>query len=335
MIINLLSVYLPAQGSVEDLGTCLDEIAEIVESREADSHCCIMGDCNGDVGNSFGGRGTYPATPQGVLIANFFKRYNLIPCYMLDLTGGPVHTFESHNARSTLDYITIPSRMVGTVAASSVHKDHMLNNSDHFAVSVVINVGQITGTHLSNNQSPCIRWDKMTAVERNTRYTERVDAQVDIIMDTLLASEPNPQNIDLALDALTRSIMNVSMDLPHSAFRKHLEPYWNADLSRLKYLKVTAYREWVPMGRPRGLDNIYYVSYKRAKKEFMKTLVKLSKQYEDEEVLEAVRLAEINRNCFWRLVQKSRKAGGGGGGGGTRLLLDDETALWSTILMMS
>ena len=310
-IFNLISVYFPAQGCDEDLRTCLDEIAEIVESREANSHCIIMGDCNGDVGSAFGGRGTYPATRQGVLLANFFKRYNLVPCNMLNMTEGPVHTFESHNALTTLDYIAVPSWMSGSIITSTVHEDHMLNNSDHLAVSVTMDFGQVSGNHVHSREPSRVRWDKLSIVDRNTRYAEKVDSQVNIIRDTYLSTGYDAQRIDMALEALTQAIMTVSEDLPHSTYRKHLKPYWNADLTRLKQLKVNTYRKWVMMGRPREQDNVFYIAYKKTKKDFLKTLVKLSKQYENDEVLEAVRLAEVNRNSFWRLIQKSRKSGGG------------------------
>ena len=310
-IIYLMSVYLPAQGCGEDLKTCLDELAEIIESREDNSCCYIMGDFNGDVGNSFGGRGIYQATHQGALIASFLKKYNLVPCNMLSDAQGPIHTFESHNAMTTLDYIAIPSNMIGCIIESRVYDDHVLNNSDHLSVSLTLDIGQISVHPLVNNESPRIRWDKMTVHERVLRYTDRIESKVDTITEGFFVNGTSPQKVDLALSAITHEMMSVSADLPHSTFKKHLKPYWNPDLSRLKYLKVAAYRRWVAADRPRDPGNLQYAAYKKSKKDFMKTLVKLAKQYKNEEILEAVKLAELNRNSFWRLIQKSRKSSSG------------------------
>ena len=55
-------VYMPALGSVDDLGSALDELAEVVERRDPDANLCIMGDFNGDVGTSCGERGVRPPT---------------------------------------------------------------------------------------------------------------------------------------------------------------------------------------------------------------------------------------------------------------------------------
>ena len=59
-IINIFSVYLPAQGSGEDLVSCLDDLAEILESREAGDLNIICGDFNADVGNEGGPRAPNP-----------------------------------------------------------------------------------------------------------------------------------------------------------------------------------------------------------------------------------------------------------------------------------
>ena len=61
-------------------------------------------------------------------------------------------------------------------------------------------------------------------------------------------------------------------------------------------------------GRPRGFNDHLYIKYKRAKKCFIKRLNTLSKEYENSEILHVVRMAEVNRNSFWRLVKKSRKS---------------------------
>ena len=64
------------------------------------------------------------------------------------------------------------------------------------------------------------------------------------------------------------------------------------------------------MGRPRSNANFYYINYKETKKVFMQRLTYLTKQYENDEILEAAHLAEVNRNCFWRLLRKCRKTSG-------------------------
>ena len=52
------------------------------------------------------------------------------------------------------------------------------------------------------------------------------------------------------------------------------------------------------------------MEYKRNKKLFISRLRHLSVDYENEEIVQAVKLAELNRNAFWRLLKKARNSGG-------------------------
>ena len=107
---------------------------------------------------------------------------------------------------------------------------------------------------------------------------------------------------------LTEIMHSAAKGLPMTKYRSHLKPYWNNHLPDLKFEKVRTYRRWVAAGRPRDAGDQSFEDYKHAKKLFSKTLSQLSKQYENEEVVEAVKLAEMNMNSFWKLVRRSRKS---------------------------
>ena len=70
--IYFVSVYLPAQGSREALDVSLDDITEVIESRERGAHVIILGDLNGDVGKLGGPRGIRDAMPRGREVMRFF-----------------------------------------------------------------------------------------------------------------------------------------------------------------------------------------------------------------------------------------------------------------------
>ena len=73
-----LSVFLPAQGSDEDLNTVLDEISEIIESREPGSHTFLLGNFNGDIG-SWGGPGAIrPPTSRGKSAMQLLNRFGYV-----------------------------------------------------------------------------------------------------------------------------------------------------------------------------------------------------------------------------------------------------------------
>ena len=52
------------------------------------------------------------------------------------------------------------------------------------------------------------------------------------------------------------------------------------------------------------------VAYKSAKRTFSNNIKRIAKQYENDEICRAVRLAEVDRNSFWRLVKQCRNSCG-------------------------
>ena len=82
-IINIFSIYQPAQGSPEDFGTSIDDLCEIVESREMGSLSIICGDTNADLGTMGGPRGYKRITKQGKILLNFNNRYDLTAVNLL------------------------------------------------------------------------------------------------------------------------------------------------------------------------------------------------------------------------------------------------------------
>ena len=72
MSLSFVSVYLPAMGCSESLDSSLDDITEVIESREEGARIIVMGDFNGDVGTSGGPRSTRNPTNRGEKVMKFF-----------------------------------------------------------------------------------------------------------------------------------------------------------------------------------------------------------------------------------------------------------------------
>ena len=151
-----------------------------------------------------------------------------------------------------------------------------------------------------------VRWDKLTRRDVFLKYSSRLRPHIMDILAGVSAVALTQDSIDEAFNRLTSAISTVSLGLPRSKFRKNLKPYWNPDLQELKRQKILTYQVWVREGRPREPTDDFYIRYKAAKKAFCKHLVRCARRYENEEILEAVRLAEVNKNSFWRLLQKCR-----------------------------
>ena len=251
---------LPAQGSQDDLGECLDKISACIENREENATWCIMGDFNGDVGNSIGDRGTRAVTTQGRTVARFFKKHNLCPCNMLSGTTGPVYTFESHNAQSTINYVSIPTHLTGCIVKCSVVEGQALNNSDHLSVRLALEIDGVSVEPTLSIETPRIRWDKLSKADIKLRCTRILEPYIATILESLRTAIRTPLVIDQGFSDLTSAINTVSEHLLHSKFKRNLKPFWNQELSNLKSRKVVAYHQWVAAGRPRvGDDPLYCV----------------------------------------------------------------------------
>ena len=71
LVINIVSIYLPAQGSTDRYTACIDDLSEFIDSREYGSKTIICGDANGDIGSLGGERGMRKPTSRGRTFYNF------------------------------------------------------------------------------------------------------------------------------------------------------------------------------------------------------------------------------------------------------------------------
>ena len=154
--------------------------------------------------------------------------------------------------------------------------------------------------------------DNMTVDERDRRYADgHMDTDIHILAPRLEAvlvkhanAEPGDQLIDEAFGEVIECVKVVLEGLPKTKFLK--KPFWNEELRALKRGKVEAYRIWVGLGRPRDPDDISHMQYRSTKRVFMRRFRQLSKEFENTGLLRAVRLAEMDPNAFWRVVEKAR-----------------------------
>ena len=306
-IVYFISLYLPAQGSCESLESYIDDISEVIESRECGAQIILMGDLNGDVGSSGGPRGMRPATPRGLHVMRLFNRHGLTALNMQANAKGPIDTFEGNMNSSTLDYIAIPADLMSSVSSCEVYDWSELNTSDHVPVSASILLNGIKQSHVVTNLPGWIKWSKMSMFDKAVKYRNVLEPSLIDLKGSFSNSMKNNEDIDMYFENLTICINRVSEILPRTKYKRNLKPFWNRELSRLKLKKVLSYRAWVNSGRPREKDNLSYQEYKEDKKVFLSTLRKLSKTYENEEILKATRSASFDKNSFWKIVNNSRR----------------------------
>ena len=309
-VINFFSVYLPAQGCGEDLEVSLDDLAEIIETRDQNDINVILGDFNADIGSNGGTRGVDPATKQGRILCKFMQEYNLIASHMEQTAKGPLSTFVGPNGQSTIDFIMVSAVYSTLVIDCYVGEDEILNTSDHRPVHAELKVCSVKNNTVNRVYKGVKRWDKMGIDERKCKYEVPLSVGLEKVIDTLKRDDITPAALDGCIDAVVAEMDMAARAVPTVKFKKHLKPFWNEDMDTLKAIKISKYKAWVNSGRHRGKECFAYVEYKESKKAFTSELKRLDKLYENEQVMQAVKASEVDRGQFWRLVKRNRKKPG-------------------------
>ena len=74
----ILSVYMPASSHcIEEFNEYLDYLWALYNSLSTEGFVIIMGDINGDLGNSLGDKGCYAPNNRGLRLLDFANYFNL------------------------------------------------------------------------------------------------------------------------------------------------------------------------------------------------------------------------------------------------------------------
>ena len=113
-----------------------------------------------------------------------------------------------------------------------------------------------------------------------------------------------PKGIDEAIEMTVQALTLASKVIPTSCYRPNLKPFWNTELDDLKKIKVVKFKIWKNEGRPRNKDAKSWIEHKSAKKHFLKAIKKISKDYENKRMIEAIESNTTDRSVFWRHLKK-------------------------------
>ena len=178
-----------------------------------------------------------------------------------------------------------------------------LNTSDHRDIHMTLS---ITGDIIRRQQAPKpwrIKWDKCYV---RHEYSQCIYQPLANLWERFSRDNLTHDRINIYFQELTTIIHEATSDLPRTKYVKHIKPYWNEDLERLKRDTILTYRKWVNAGPSRDPVDPLMVAHKASKTLFAKTLRTLARQYESDEIIKATRLAEVNSNSFWRLLKRCR-----------------------------
>ena len=80
----ILSVYLPSSNStIDEFKEYLDFLWALCYSLSDKGHVLVLGDFNGDLGDSLGDKGKYPPNQRGSKLLDFANYFNLCPAIVM------------------------------------------------------------------------------------------------------------------------------------------------------------------------------------------------------------------------------------------------------------
>ena len=304
--LKLFSVYMPAMGSGEDLSCTLDELAGVLETAEPDDRIILGGDFNGDVGHARGTRGTRPPTIRGSKVIDMTNEYNLEITNLQEEALGPVDTYYGPIGSSCIDYFMTPKEINSTITECRVLEEDVLNTSDHLPIRLVLNLKLIPSASSVGHFNKSIKWGKLSPERILELYTIPLQDKLTDLDSSLNRAEFSKDLIDEKVGDLVKVIHTAAEALPRSNYRKHVKPYWSERLNVLKKDKILHYKIWKDSNRPRNKDNLLYQRYKESKKAFSREIKELARRYENDQMVEIMKSAEVDKFHFWKRLKKVR-----------------------------
>ena len=306
-VLNILAIYLPAPGSVDNFNEVMDALSETIESMETGSLTLVCGDYNGDLGHYGGPKSTRKPTTLGKKVFKFLEDFSLFASNMSSSTKGPLNTFRGGAGSSTIDYIAVPTCLRDDIISSEVLEDAILNTSDHNAVRLTMRVEGVKVEYTKTPGSTNIKWNKLSAAVVTNEYTIPSEVFCNELLQQSEIDTMGKEELDSTIDLITSKLAEFSSFLPKAKFKRHVRPFWNGTLTALKQAKIYAYRIWVNEGRPRDPLYVSWINYKKTKKDFRNELKRVQRDYEQKQIQDLVQSAECDRNKFWRLVKSARQ----------------------------
>ena len=302
-----ISVYLPANGSKENMSVIIDELAGFIDDLGHECIPIIAGDFNGHLGTLGGPRGHGQPNRHGTIILKFMKEFNFKSINLADFSKGPVDTFIGHNGSSAIDHIMVPHFFIENVKECHVGRDNGLNTSDHLPIEATLSIPLMPRKILIESTSKRVRWEKLSDEGIAQRFRHVISNGLIEIEDRLTMNIPDkPYAVDQAFDDIVSILHRAAALIPKCKFKKNLKPFWCEELNDLKKDKMFWFSQWKAQGRTLDDDNFVRSQMKRSKKLFSKCIRQLSREYQNQLISKATTKAEINRNDFWRLMKKMK-----------------------------
>ena len=178
-LLFIIGVYLPsASHNLEEYCEYFDYLWVLYDSLSSNGKVILMGDFNGDLGNSLGDKGKREPNERGLKLLSLANDFNLSPVNLMNMCTGPLETFNSFCGRyhSTLDYIFVPNCFRSSIESARTFEDDPDNTSDHLPIQMTLNFTVNDSSASYHGDSQCSKkkckffWSKFSLEDINSKY---------------------------------------------------------------------------------------------------------------------------------------------------------------------
>ena len=171
-----LSVYLPSSNStIDEFKEYLDFLWALYDSLSDKGHMLVLGDFNGDLGDSLGDKGKCPPNQRGSKLLDFANYFNLCLASLLSNCNRPLETYISDcgRHRSTLDNIFVPYCLLGNIiSCKTFDRKYIRPSPCYVGIKLPTSSLDIIADDFESDleSNPKIDWSKFSQEEISEKY---------------------------------------------------------------------------------------------------------------------------------------------------------------------
>ena len=312
-LLFIIGVYLPsASHNLEEYCEYFDYLWALYDSLSSNGKVILMGDFNGDLGNSLGDKGKREPNERGLKLLSLGNDFNLSPVNLMNMCTGPLETFNSFCGRhhSTLDYIFVPNCFRSSIESARTFEDDPDNTSDHLPIQMTLNFTVNDSSASYHGDSQCskkkckIFWSKFSLEDINSKY-------VTPLLFDLEKGDIDPTDSEKAVEKISKLLIECSAPLTVShgktikkKNKRNVYVRLPDDVKTARSHCTIAFESWKENDYPVG--NEICENYRSKRGEYRFKLRNFLNQLEAEKITKLCNAAHTNEKLFWRLLKSQR-----------------------------
>ena len=312
-LLFIVGIYLPsASHNLEEYYEYFDYLWALYDSLFSNGKVILMGDFNGDLGDSLGDKGKREPNERGLKLLSFANVFNLSPVNLMNMCNGPLETFNSFCGRhhSTLDYIFVPNCLLSSIESVKTFEADSDNTSDHLPIQMTLNFtmndnsASYDGDPQCSEEKSTIFWSKFSLVDINTKY-------VTPPLYDLEKGDIDPTDSERVVEKISKLLIDCSASLVVPRVKTIKKKNKRNVYVRLIYDVKTArsqckiaFESWKEKDYPDGNETCE--NYRSKRREYRFKLRNFLNQLKAEKITKRCNAAYTNENLFWRLLKGQR-----------------------------